>query len=499
MKKLISIVSLLCYLSAWGLGLPEPKREFRGSWIQCVNGQFQGLSPEAQRQKLTEHLDALARCHVNAVIFQVRAEGDALYNSELEPWSRYLTGQQGRSPSPYWDPLEWMVEECHKRGMELHAWINPYRAKTAGTKELSTLHPYVQHPERFMKYGELLLFNPGLKENRDWICKIAADIVSRYDVDGFHMDDYFYPYPQTGVPIPDEATFAADNRGFSNIADWRRDNVNLLMRDLYHTIHHIKPWVRFGVSPFGIYHNAKAGSPIPGSETRGLQNYDDLYADVLTWVNKGWVDYCMPQLYWQIGHPTADYDTLIRWWSANTKNRPLIIGQDVDRTVKFTDPNDETINQLPAKMKLQRGLPNVQGNCLWYSAAIAENHGNYATALAQMYQTHPVLMPLMPYIDSKAPNKVRGLKDIWTPDGLVLVWLEPKAKTEMDKAYRYVVYRFSQGERVNIGDASHILCITNQNFIKLPYQDGSEKFKYVVTVLDRVQNESKPKVRDVKL
>lgn len=504
MKKLIISLLLLCYalcpaLPAATQSLPEPKREFRGSWIQCVNGQFQGLSPEAMRAKLTQHLDALQDIHCNAVIFQVRAAGDALYASELEPWSRYLTGRQGQAPQPYWDPLEWMVDECHKRGMELHAWINPYRAKTAGTKEMSTMHPYIQHPERFLEYGDLVLFNPGLKENRDWICRIATDILNRYDVDGFHMDDYFYPYPQTGLEIPDQATYEADPRGFGNIADWRRDNVNLLIRQLHETIRSVKPWVKFGVSPFGIYHNEQSGSNIPGSKTRGLQNYDNLYADVLKWVNEGWVDYCMPQIYWQIGHPTADYDTLIRWWSSQSTNRPLIVGQDVDRTVKYTDPNDETINQLPAKMKLQRTLPNVVGSCQWYSAAIAENHGNYATALRQMYHTHPALQPLMPFIDNKAPSKVKGLKDIWTPDGLILVWLEPSARTEMDKAHQYVVYRFGPGERKDLNDASHIVCITNQNYLKLPYEDGSTKYRYVVTVLDRLHNESKARSKSVKL
>ena len=499
MKGVITILCLLCCMVAGSRNVPEPKREFRGSWIQCVNGQFEGLSPEAMRQKLTQHLDALEKCHVNAVMFQVRAEADALYPSKLEPWSRFLTGRQGKAPEPYWDPLAWMIQQCHQRGMELHAWINPYRAKTAGTKELAPSHPYMQHPERFMKYGDLILFNPGLNENRKAICEVVRDIVSRYDVDGIHIDDYFYPYPQAGLEIPDRETFQAAPNGFSDIAAWRRNQVDLLMQQLYTTIHSVKPWVKFGVAPFGIYHNENAGMTVPGSKTKGLQDYDDLYADVLNWVNHGWVDYCIPQLYWQIGHPTADYDTLIRWWAKNASSRPLMIGQDVDRTIKFTDPNDENINQLPAKMELQRTLPGVVGSCLWYSAAIAENHGNYATALSQIYQKHIALQPLMPFIDSKAPGKVKGLKAIWTPDGFVLVWLQPKAKTPMDEARQYVVYRFASGEKKNLEDASHIVTVTNQTFLKLPYSDGKQKYKYYVTVLDRLQNESKAKSESLKL
>jgi uncharacterized lipoprotein YddW (UPF0748 family) len=507
MKKLLTslfylgIAGFLSFLPIQASNkVPEPKREFRGSWIQCVNGQFNGLSPEAMRARLTQHLDALQKVHCNAVMFQIRAEGDALYPSRLEPWSRYLTGQQGRAPEPYWDPLQWMVEQCHKRGMEIHAWINPYRAKTAGTKELAVTHPYMLHPERFMHYGELILFNPGIPANRHWICKVAADIVSRYDVDGLHMDDYFYPYPNAGEAIPDAETFQADSRGFKNISDWRRDNVDLLIKELHDTLRQIKPWVKFGVSPFGIYHNARSGdTSVAGSNTRGLQNYDDLYADVLKWVKQGWVDYNMPQLYWEIGHPTADYETLIRWWSSQAPERPLIIGQDVDRTVKFADVKDASVNQLPAKMTLARTLPHIDGNCFWYSAAIAENHGSYATALGQMYQTHPALQPLMPFIDDSTPRKVSGLKDIWTPDGLMLVWLEPKAKSEMDRAYRYVVYRFGPGEGKDINDASHILTITDQTFLKLPYEDGKTKYTYVVTVLNRLSAESKAKSRKVKL
>lgn len=499
-KSLIAWAALL----VWGLTAAtaqtlSPKREFRGAWIQCVNGQFQGMPVQTMKATLVRQLDHLQQAGINAIIFQVRAECDALYPSAYEPWSRFLTGVQGKAPSPMWDPLQFMVTECHKRGMELHAWINPYRAKTKGTTALSPAHPYNKYPQLFVKYGDQLYFDPGYPESRKYICNIVRDIVNRYDVDAIHMDDYFYPYPQTGLEIPDQATYEADPRGFGNIADWRRDNVNLLIRQLHETIRSVKPWVKFGVSPFGIYHNEQSGSNIPGSKTRGLQNYDNLYADVLKWVNEGWVDYCMPQIYWQIGHPTADYDTLIRWWSSQSTNRPLIVGQDVDRTVKYTDPNDETINQLPAKMKLQRTLPNVVGSCQWYSAAIAENHGNYATALRQMYHTHPALQPLMPFIDNKAPSKVKGLKDIWTPDGLILVWLEPSARTEMDKAHQYVVYRFGPGERKDLNDASHIVCITNQNYLKLPYEDGSTKYRYVVTVLDRLHNESKARSKSVKL
>ena len=306
---------LLTFLPFMVFGQDAPKREFRGAWIQIINGQFQGMSRHQMQANLTNQLNVLQACGINTIMFQVRGEADALYESPYEPWSRFLTGKQGQTPSPYWDPLAWMIEECHKRNMELHAWINPFRAKTKGTTELAVTHPYVQNPERFFSYGDLLIFDPGLPENHDYICMIAEDIVKRYDVDGLHIDDYFYPYPEAGRQIPDDVTFKLYSNGYKNRNDWRRYNVNCFIEKLSTTIHRAKPWVKFGVSPFGIYHNEKNGGNIIGSKTNGLQNYDDLYADIFYWINQGWVDYNVPQIYWEIGHKAADYDELIRWWS----------------------------------------------------------------------------------------------------------------------------------------------------------------------------------------
>ena len=491
MKRIFILLLTLCISAVMLAGVPMPKREFRGAWIQMINGQFQGMSRDQMQANLTHQLDVLQRCHVNTIIFQVRGEADAMYQSSLEPWTRFLSGQQGVAPQPLWDPLAWMVNECHRRGMELHAWINPYRAKTKTTKELAANHPARIHPERFISYDNQLIFNPGLKENRDYICTVVKDIVSRYDIDGLHIDDYFYPYPN-GTRFDDEATFRQYGNGFTDLGDWRRFNVNLLIEQLYKTIHDTKPWVKFGVSPFGIYHNAKNGG-VPGSNTNGLQNYDDLYADVLYWINRGWVDYNVPQIYWEIGHKAADYDTLIRWWSKYASARPLVIGQDVVRTVRAADLQNPAQNQMPAKFQLQRTLPGVSGSCLWYSAAVVRNEGNYAGALEQYYHRYPALQPLMPWIDKKTPRKVRHLSVRKAPDGNYLFWEAPKEKHEMSKARNYVVYRFAHGEKVNTEDASHILTITPQNILKLPVADGKTRYTYVVTALNRLQNESKGK------
>ena len=475
----------------------QPKREFRGAWIQCVNGQWLGMSTEQMQRTLMYQLDELQKDGVNAIIFQVRPEFDALYASPYEPWSRFLTGQQGQAPQPYWDPLQWMVEQTHRRGMELHAWINPFRAKTKQTTMLAANHYAVQHPERVFSYDGLTIANPGIPENRTYICQIVADILRRYDVDGLHIDDYFYPYPAAGQVIRDDEQFQMYNNGISNRDDWRRDNVNVLIKQMHDTIVAVKPWVKFGVSPFGIYRNKK--NDPNGSNTNGLQNYDQLYADVLLWVNNGWVDYNVPQIYWEIGNKVADYETLIRWWNQHASHRPLYIGEDIERTVKFADLNNPSNHQMPAKMALHAELPHVKGTVLWYAKAAVDNVGNYGTMLRNRYWRYPALQPLMPFIDGKAPGKPRKVKLMWIDSDYVLFWTAPKARHWYDEATKYVVYRFSNGEKINTEDPSKIVAITSDTYLKLPYQDGLSKYTYVVTSLDRIQNESKGVKKKVKL
>lgn len=495
--KRLSIAAMLCAIMATQTVNAQQKREFRGAWIQCVNGQFQGMGTETMQRTLSHQLDELQKDGANAIIFQVRPECDALYASPYEPWSRFLTGVQGQPPSPYWDPLAWMVEQCHKRGMELHAWINPYRAKTKGTTALASNHIAIKSPGRVFAYDGQFILNPGMAENREYICRVVADIVRRYDIDGLHIDDYFYPYPAAGHTIPDEELFRSNSNGISDIGDWRRYNVDTFMKQLHDTIVSVKPWVKFGVSPFGIYRNKRNAAN--GSDTNGLQNYDDLYADVLLWVNNGWVDYCVPQLYWQIGHPTADYKTLIEWWNKNAAARPLFIGEDVERTVKYADTANPKQNQQPAKFALRKQMGNVGGTVLWYAKTVVDDTGNYGTALRNVYWKYPALQPLMPFIDKTAPKKPRKVRDVWTADGYMLFWTAPKSKAWNDEATRYVVYRFGKGDRIDIDDASKIVCITADTYCKLPYGDGKTKWTYVVTALDRLQNESKAVKRTVKL
>lgn len=495
---LMAVTLQVCTFSA-SAQTTYPKREFRGAWIQCVNGQYIGKSMAELRTMLSSQLDVLQDAGINAIMFQVRAEGDALYRSQYEPWSRYLTGQQGLAPSDGWDPLQWMIEQCHSRNMECHAWINPYRAKTKGTTALAANHPVQVYPDRMFRYGDLIIFNPALESNRKYTCQIISDIITRYDVDGIHMDDYFYPYPESGEVIPDQADFRHDPRGFSNIDDWRRDNVNLLIRDIHNLIRKSRPWVKFGISPFGIYRNSSNGvNSAEGSATNGMQNYDQLYADVVLWQKKGWVDYLIPQIYWNFGTKAADYGVLCNWWNDYCNDRPLFIGQDVERTVKEADPKNPQTHQMAAKYALQRSLPNVSGSCQWYAAAVVSDIGSYRTLLKQYYHRYPALQPLMPFIDKKAPKKPAKL-DIEVETGtsasgatrIFLTWKAPKAKKELDRATHYVVYQFRPGEKpvINTNDASHIAAITSETRYQL--KGDLTGYTFVVTALDRIQNESK--------
>ncbi len=450
------------------------------------------------QKTLIHQLNELQKDGVNAIIFQVRPECDALYESKLEPWSRFLTGRQGLAPSPYWDPLEWMIEQCHQRGMELHAWINPYRAKTKVTKELAQNHIAVTHPERCFYYDGLTILNPGITENRNYICTIVRDLVSRYDIDGLHIDDYFYPYPVSGLDIPDSREYRDHNNGILDRGDWRRHNVSLFVKQLYETVHEVKPWVKVGISPFGIYRNKKS-API-GSNTNGLQNYDQLYADILLWINNGWLDYCVPQLYWEIGNKAADYETLIHWWNDHASARPLYIGEDIERTVKYADLKNPAIHQQAAKYQLHKSLKHIDGTVLWYAKAAVDNPGNYATMLRTRYWNRPSLQPEMTFIDKHAPRAPRKLKTIWTSDGYVLFWTAPKASKDWSRqAVRYAVYRFAKGEKVDLEDASKLVAITANTFYKLPYLTGKTKYTYVVTALNRIDNESKKAKKKIKL
>ncbi|MDR1720164.1 MAG: family 10 glycosylhydrolase [Dysgonamonadaceae bacterium] len=496
-RKLLLFAILITVSHLFVFSQITPKREFRGAWMHVIHQrQYQSMNSDSMKRYLSSALDDLQSMHINAVVFQVRPTADAFYASQLEPWSRYLTGTQGKPLDDGFDPMEFMISECHNRNMEFHAWLNPYRVTSLETDTLHESHIYYRHPEWFVSYGNKLYFDPGLPESRDFICEVVKDIVGRYDVDAIHMDDYFYPYPVAGEAFPDDDSFRkyAQSQGFSaeQRDDWRRNNVNLLIEQIKQTILLTKPWVRFGISPFGIYRNKKNTPDGSGSDTNGLQNYDDLYADIKLWVEKGWIDYNLPQLYWEIGHPRADYEVLIKWWSRNNYGAHLYIGQAVSSTMRDS--------QLAAKMELERTLPAVYGNCFWPAYELLKNTRGVADSLRTDYQQYPALIPAYLHLHRKAPKDVKSLKAEWTPEGYKLHWKRNGDIRDPEKAQYFVIYKFEDKEKVNLEDPSKIVKITREEELLLPYSDGKRKVKYVVTSVDRFHNETKKgKSKTVKL
>ncbi len=496
MKKTVAFLAiLLCALHVFAQ--QPPKREFRGTWIHTVgNRDYQKMTTDEMKQHYVDLLNKFEAAGINAIIFQIRPQADAFYISDLEPWSRFITGVQGQAPNPLWDPLEFMVEECHNRGMELHVWLNPYRVTSNDKEELCKDHLYYKKPYLFLKYGKQIYFDPGHPESREHTVKVIADVVNRYDVDAVHFDDYFYPYRVKYEEFPDEESFLkyreADGFGRYEKNDWRRNNVNILVQELGDTIKKIKPWVKFGISPFGVWRNKSVDST--GSDSKaGQTNYDDLFADIKLWVEKGWIDYNVPQLYWEIGHPLADYTPLIKWWSENNFGQQLYIGQNLSRTINVVPQGSKDkkgVSQLHEKMRMVREDPNVHGNVWWSGYALSRNPDGFADSLANSYQHYPALIPQYKHIDSIPPAPVKSFSGRKAANEIQLTWQATPAKDEMDKAAYFCIYRFDVNEPINLGDATKMLKVVRKPSYTVPSPTDGKKYKYVVTALDRLYNES---------
>ena len=493
MQKLI--LSLLIFLSLTAFGQNNPKREFRGAWLHVI-GQSQWASKTTEQQKkyIEEQIEKLHQAGCNAVIFQVRPTADALYISELEPWSQYLTGKRGKAPNPLYDPMEYAIEQAHKRGMEFHAWLNPYRVTSTEKDVLPADHISKKEPHRFMKYRGQVLFNPAYQENRDFICEVVRDIVFRYDVDAIHMDDYFYPYPDAKNPLKADMESYKEFGNGMELGDWRRHNVNLLIEQLYKTIKDEKEWVRFGISPFGIWRNKK--SDPRGSDSNGLQNYDSLYADILLWAKNGWVDYLAPQLYWSLDLKVAPSRHLAKWWNDNSYGVDVYIGQDVNRTMSEADPGNHDSNELDTKVRISRQLPNVNGNIWWHGYWVTGNLKGVADSLALKHQSTIAIPPAYGNKNIK-PDKVNNLRIVRDKGKLYLKWDKPKQSGPMKATdpVKYVVYQFFPEEDVDTEDAEAIISMTPYSTVLIEDESmgpGAQGCRFIVTAIDRMNRESAP-------
>lgn len=498
---MIAVAAWLASPAAYAEELPSPKREFRGAWLHVIGqSQYMNMTPAQQQKYIIDQLDKLASAGCNAVIFQIRPTADALYKSEIEPWSAWLTGKRGKAPSVDWDPLAYVVDEAHRRGMELHAWLNPYRVTSSAKDVLPPDHLVNREPQRFVKFNGQTFFDPAYEENRQYIADVVSDIVSRYDVDAIHFDDYFYPYPAGAKKFDaDSESYAKFGKG-KNKADWRRENVDKLIELVSGTIKEIKPWVRFGISPFGIWRN-KSTDP-RGSESGGLQNYDDLYADVILWAQNGWIDYLVPQLYWTLDLKVAPTRKLAKWWNDNTPEQcDLYIGYDVKRTMD--NPTSRDRNELEEKVNLSRSLPKVKGNVWWHGYWVTDN---YKGALDSLAQKHQASLALPPAYGKKnvRPEKVKNLRAAMNEDIPVITWdypedfsgfnaPNPDAKQNATDPVKFVVYEFFKDEEINLDDPEAIIAITPFNAVRVDSAEPGNVF--IVTALDRMNRESEPSAR----
>jgi len=497
-KQYLSIIAGILLFCNISFGQTSPKRELRAVWISTVfNTDFPskpGLSGNAQKLEIINLLNFHQRNGMNAVIFQVRPAADAFYNSKYEPWSKWLTGKLGNAPQPYYDPLAYFIDEAHKRDMEFHAWFNPYRAwmDTTTTPD-DSMHVIKQHPEWFVTYGNRRYFDPGIPAVRSWVVKVVMDVVQHYNVDAIQFDDYFYPYKIADADFPDNNSYILYNNGFTNKADWRRNNVDMVIQLLHDSIKAAKPWVKFGISPFGIYKNQSTDSD--GSATNGMSNYYDLYADILKWLRNDWIDYVAPQLYWHIGNKNADYQVLVDWWSKHLYGKHLYIGHAVyqaDSTAKVADWRSPS--QLPKQFRINRKNPQVRGSVFFSSASFAKNPLGFNDSLRYNFYNKPAFLPEMKWKDNVPPEPpdVHASK---FESNILLSWKnQDEAKFPNDTAVFWVVYKFKGKVAGSIDDVANIYKVVKKPYIVLPrkrWEFFREKYTFVVTAFDRLQNESK--------
>lgn len=469
-----------------------PKREFRAAWIATVSNidwpSKPGLPSIQQQQELIKILDRFQERGLNAVFLQVRPAADAFYTSSIEPWSRYLTGKQGQGPFPSYDPLKFAIDECHKRNMELHAWFNPFRALTDSKKNPNpTQHVTREHPNWIISYGGKSYLDPGLPEAREYVTQVILDVVKRYDIDGVHLDDYFYPYRIAGQEFGDYASYNRFKDGFANKDDWRRNNVNNFVANLYQNIKSLKNYVKFGISPFGVWRNQSKDPE--GSATRGGQTcYDDLYSDILLWQRKGWLDYCLPQLYWEHGHKAAAFEVLLPWWEKHRYQRHMYYGLGVYRMAESKAVVWQGPQEILKQIAAIRAQSNNSGVVFYSSSSFDKIPSALSDSLSQRVFKTIALIPTMPWLEAKAPEAPQLLSISKDKNNVKLEW---QAVKDANQKVRYSIYRFEKGEKIDLQNSENLIAISQENFYLDPVSNQAHNYQYVVCSLDRLWNESK--------
>jgi uncharacterized lipoprotein YddW (UPF0748 family) len=503
--------SLFIYLLFFSrIAFSQPKYEFRAVWIATVDNidwpSRGNYNTELQKAEFIRQLDMHQRNGMNAVIVQVRPACDAFYPSSIEPWSEWLNSQQGRAPVPYYDPLEFMINETHKRGMEFHAWCNPYRAVfqighlsvvSHGSRKHRTViwvdgssispnHVSRKHPDWIMTYGDTKYLDPGNKEVQVYVNSVIRDMLSRYDIDAIHFDDYFYPYRIGGVEFPDNASYIKYGQGMDKDT-WRRSNVDSVIVMLHRTIQEVKKNCKFGISPFGVWRNLSKDSL--GSDTRaGQTNYDDLYADILLWLKNGWIDYVAPQMYWEFEQKNAPFGVLLDWWSKNHFDRPCYIGLGIFRAGSNIYWRDK--NQLPRQLHAIREHSDIGGEVYFSSTSFFSNSYGWNDTLRENFYNYPALIAPMPWIDSLRPSI--PVIHIHKSDDSLVFRFEKGALS--DNIRGFAVYN-AEGA-FNIDSALVFRFIPNEQNAKMVFSMrelmNQPKGRYFVTAISKTNNESDP-------
>ncbi|TCN57605.1 glycosyl hydrolase [Flavobacterium circumlabens] len=480
----------------------HPKTEFRGVWIATVvNIDWPKTSTDNVEKEKADFIDILEtykKLHFNAVIVQIRSVGDAFYASELAPWSRFLTGKEGQAPAPSYDTLAWMIDQAHMRGFEFHAWMNPYRATFDLNKNLlSPNHDIFKHPEWMIEYGGKLYYDPALPEVQEHLTKVVKEVVDKYDIDAIHFDDYFYPYAVPGKVFNDTASFKKYGSGLS-LADWRRANVSNFVHSISTTIKASKPWVQFGISPFGVWRN-KSVDP-KGSDTQSTANYDDLYADPVLWMDQKWIDYIMPQLYWSMNNPRASYSKLVKWWAENSNNTAVYIGH---ASYKIRGDGDKSWNfssEIPTQIDYARSFKKVGGSAYFSAKWFMNKNFDIVRLLEENQYKYPALPPAV-------PNLKRIVIDIPTVTEFAKdsSFYTFTIKVPLNTKVRYmVVYGADHISKINTNDATQIIdkIRVNEMNDSITFSILTQKMNAykacAVTFIDYFANESTPTTIDLK-
>lgn len=499
---ILRVRTLMCVILALLFVLPTqaqqipPKREFRAVWIATVSRLDwpPGNSTSSQMmQAMRQQLDALKGMGINAVIFQVRPESDAMYQSQYEPWSHHLTGQQGRAPSPFFDPLAYIIQEANKRGMEVHAWFNPYRVQSReNAYAIADNHITKTRPEWLLRFtpsgssNTLVMLDPGKQAVRDYVTNVIMDVVRNYDVDGIHFDDYFYPYsPQ--ITNQDAATFEQErDPGCTRvqcIPEWRRENVNRLIRQVRDSINSVKPHIKFGISPFGIW---RSGTP---SGIVGMDAYSVIYADAPTWMQRLYLDYLTPQLYWAFGGG-QDYGTLARWWDTQRNGRHLYPGLGAYRSEYST-------NEIPRQVRFNR-TNNIPGSVFFRAQNLEFNDRRIRDSLRTNLNIRPAFPPTMEWKGDLTPPQAPTNVEVTlgASNRRTITWEQGALAADGDTARYYAIYRFPRVPAfpADLETSQFLVNVVGgavRSFDDTP-PAGDQTWHYVVTALDRNWNESEP-------